>query len=70
VAGDSGNDSEMLIGDTLAVVVGNHSSELEHLRGLEQVYFAQKDYAGGILEGLEHYNFGKPVSPVLEKMDG
>jgi len=70
VAGDSGNDSEMLIGDTMAVVVGNHSSELEHLRGLEQVYFAQKDYAGGILEGLEHYNFGKPVSPVLEKMDG
>jgi len=70
VAGDSGNDSEMLIGDTLAVVVGNHSSELEHLRGLEQVYFAQKGYAGGILEGLEHYNFGKPVSPVLEKMDG
>ena len=25
VAGDSGNDEEMLLGDTLAVVVGNHS---------------------------------------------
>ncbi len=58
VAGDSGNDSEMLVGDTLAVVVGNHSSELETLRGLEQVYFAQHDYAAGILEGLDHYGFG------------
>ncbi|MDI1298548.1 HAD-IIB family hydrolase [Methylotenera sp.] len=58
VAGDSGNDSEMLVGDTLAVVVGNHSSELEPLRGLEQVYFAQNYYAAGILEGLDHYGFG------------
>ena len=70
VAGDSGNDSEMLIGDTLAVVVGNHSSELEGLRGLMQVYFAQNGYAGGILEGLEHYKFGKPIAPDLENMDG
>ncbi len=66
VAGDSGNDSEMLIGDTLAVVVGNHSSELEHLRGLEQVYFAEKKYAAGILEGLEHYQFGKLISHSLK----
>jgi sucrose-phosphate synthase len=36
VAGDSGNDAEMLVGDTSAVVVGNHSPELERLRGLEQ----------------------------------
>lgn len=61
VAGDSGNDSEMLIGDTLAVVVGNHSSELESLRGLEQVYFAKKDYAAGIIEGLAHYQFGQSI---------
>ena len=58
MAGDSGNDSEMLVGDTLAVVVGNHSAELESLRGLEQVYFAQAHYAAGILEGLDHYGFG------------
>ncbi|MGB4812908.1 MAG: HAD-IIB family hydrolase [Methylophilaceae bacterium] len=70
VAGDSGNDSEMLIGDTLAVVVGNHSSELESLRGLEQVYFAQKNYAGGILEGLDHYQFGKPLSNDLINLGG
>lgn len=57
VAGDSGNDEEMLVGDTLGVVVGNHSPELETLRGLEQIYFASKPYAHGILEGLAHYGF-------------
>lgn len=57
VSGDSGNDAEMLMGDTSAVVVGNHSPELEPLRGLEQVYFARGSHARGILEGLEHYGF-------------
>ena len=57
VAGDSGNDEEMLLGDTLAVVVANHSSELDHLRGKSRLYFAEHSYAEGILEGIEHYNF-------------
>lgn len=58
VAGNSGNDREMLVGDTLAVVVGNYSPELEPLRELEQVYFAHGRYATGILEGLAHYGLG------------
>jgi sucrose-phosphate synthase len=57
VAGDSGNDLEMLVGDTMAVVVGNHKPELEELRGRDRVYFASAPYAGGILEGIEHYRF-------------
>jgi sucrose-phosphate synthase len=57
VAGDSGNDEAMLKGNTLAVVVGNHSPELEKLRGRTQVYFAKGHYAWGILEALEYYNF-------------
>jgi sucrose-phosphate synthase len=57
VAGDSGNDEEMLVGDTLGIVVGNHSPELEPLRGQEQIYFADHVCANGILEGLEHYGF-------------
>ncbi len=62
VAGDSGNDLEMLVGDTQAVVVSNHSSELETLRGLEQVYFAEARSASGILEGMAHYGFmGNPI---------
>lgn len=57
VAGDSGNDEEMLLGDTLGVVVANHSPELADLRGLEQIYFAEADHAAGILEGMAHYGF-------------
>ena len=57
VAGDSGNDEEMLVGDTLGIVVGNHSPELEPLRGLEQIYFAEHVCARGVLEGIEHYDF-------------
>ena len=59
VAGDSGNDLEMLVGDTMAVVVGNHKPELEELRGRDRVYFASAPFAGGVLEGIEHYGFGK-----------
>ncbi len=57
VAGDSGNDLEMLVGDTMAVVVGNHKPELEELRGRDRVYFASAPYAGGILEGIAGYGF-------------
>lgn len=57
VSGDSGNDLEMLVGDTMAVVVGNHKPELEELRGRDRVYFATAPFAGGILEGIEHYRF-------------
>ncbi|HSH96741.1 MAG: HAD-IIB family hydrolase [Methylophilaceae bacterium] len=56
VAGDSGNDIEMLAGDTLAIVVGNHSAELDILKNQEQIYFSQAHYAAGILEGIEHYD--------------
>ncbi len=57
VAGDSGNDEEMLKGDTLGVVVGNYSEELEKLRDHPKVYFAKSHYASGILEGIQHYKF-------------
>lgn len=57
VAGDSGNDSEMLKGDLLGVVVANYSSELEELKGQNRVYFAKRNYAGGIIDGIEHYHF-------------
>lgn len=59
VAGDSGNDSEMLKGDLLGVVVANYSSELEELKGQNRIYFAKRNYAGGIIDGIKHYNFLK-----------
>lgn len=57
VAGDSGNDADMLSGDTLGVVVGNHTDELEDLRDRHRVYFADRSHAWGVLEGIEHYDF-------------
>lgn len=57
VAGDSGNDEEMLAGNTLGVVVGNYSRELEKLRRYPRIYFAESHHAAGILEGMDYYNF-------------
>lgn len=63
VAGDSGNDVSMLRGNTKAIVVGNHSGELNRLRTQPNIYFAQQHYAWGILEGLGYYQV--PLVPSL-----
>jgi sucrose-phosphate synthase len=57
VCGDSGNDAEMLKGKTMGVVVGNYSPELETLKSAKQIYFAKKDFAAGMMEGMRHYQF-------------
>ncbi|MGB3051641.1 MAG: PfkB family carbohydrate kinase [Polyangiales bacterium] len=57
VAGDSGNDWDMLSGDTLGVVVSNHTPELDKLRGRPRVHFAKSPHARGILEGIDWYDF-------------
>jgi sucrose-phosphate synthase len=57
VCGDSGNDEDMLRGETCGVVVGNYSEELEHLKGRRRIYFSNEEYAAGVLDGLQHYNF-------------
>ena len=57
VAGDSGNDIEMLKGDLLGVVVANYSKELENLKGSRRIYFSDKRFAAGIKDGINHYNF-------------
>jgi sucrose-phosphate synthase len=57
VSGDSDNDEDMLRGEMLGVVVGNHHPDLDKLRGLKNVYFAKANHAAGILEGFENYGF-------------
>ncbi|MFN2267222.1 MAG: HAD-IIB family hydrolase [Desulfonatronovibrio sp.] len=57
VAGDSGNDREMLSGNTLSVVVGNYSPELRSLPQTPTIYFASDDYSAGIIEGMTYYGF-------------
>jgi sucrose-phosphate synthase len=63
-AGDSGNDRDMLVGDMMGIVVGNHSPELGSLRGRTRVYFAHQPRAAGILEGIRHYalRYGFPAA--------
>lgn len=65
--GDSGNDEEMLRGELLGVVVGNYEKELETLKGLRKIYFAQNQYSAGIIEGLDHYRLPQEVRQAKEK---
>ncbi len=67
IAGNSGNDSEMLAGNTLGVVVGNYSVELEKLREYPRVYFADAHHAAGIIEGIEYYDFLDTITIPNEK---
>ncbi|MGD2187666.1 MAG: HAD-IIB family hydrolase, partial [Desulfobacterales bacterium] len=62
VCGDSGNDEEMLRGEPLGVVVGNYSPELKKLKGMRGIYFAKQKFSGGILEGIERYQFIKKAT--------
>lgn len=59
--GDSGNDIALFeVGDERGIIVGNARPELrnwyeEHRQ--DSLYFAQASCAGGILEGLKHFEF-------------
>ncbi len=57
VAGDSGNDEEMLKGELLGVVVANYSKELDLLKGSKRIHFSEREYAGGIIDGINYYEF-------------
>ncbi len=56
-AGDSGNDLSMLDRDWIGIVPAGYQAELEILRGRRNVYFAMRLGAGGVLEGLRHFEF-------------
>ncbi len=58
VIGGSGADEDMMRGNMLAAVVGNRSHEdLSQLVDQERIYFAGKNYALGILEAIDYYDF-------------
>jgi len=58
VAGGSGADEDMMRGNMLGVVVANrHNEELSNITDAEAIYFATKEYADGILEAIDHYDF-------------
>lgn len=51
-AGDSGNDLDMLEACHNAIVVANGEPGLQKLKSKPTVYFAEKPYAAGALEGM------------------
>ena len=58
--GGSGNDEDMIRGNTLAVVTANRREEvLSSLVDLELVYFSDQPRAAGLLEAIDHYDFFK-----------
>lgn len=57
VAGDSGNDADMLRLGGLGVVVGNHQPELEKIARRPNVYMAEGHHAWGVVEGIRHWGF-------------
>jgi sucrose-6F-phosphate phosphohydrolase len=58
-AGDSGNDRSMLEEFERGIIVGNAQPELGDLKNnahKTSFYFAKKNYAAGVAEGLRHFN--------------
>ena len=59
--GDSGNDLALFrVGEERGVIVGNAQAELldwHHRYPCDHRYLAQAEYAAGILEGLQHFQF-------------
>ncbi len=67
VAGDSGNDLDMLEAAANAIVVSNHDPVLARLRGRPSVYFARAPYAAGALEGVVAMMDRSEVAPVQQE---
>ncbi|WP_353157120.1 HAD-IIB family hydrolase [Salinisphaera shabanensis] len=55
VAGDSGNDLEMLQTLPCAIVVANYRDGLNKAAGLGHAYFARATHARGVIEGVAHF---------------
>jgi sucrose-phosphate synthase len=58
VTGGSGNDEDLIRGNTLAVVTANrHGDELSNLVDLDRVYFSDQPQVAGLLDAIDHYDF-------------
>ncbi|MFK5596312.1 HAD-IIB family hydrolase [Methylobacterium sp. HMF5984] len=55
VAGDSGNDVEMLRAQAQAIIVANYSDDLASHAALKHSYVARTSHARGIIEGVGHF---------------
>jgi len=55
VAGDSGNDVEMLRAGRQAIIVANFSDDLASHTALKHSYVARATHARGVIEGVAHF---------------
>lgn len=55
VAGDSGNDLDMLRSVPCSIVVANHCDGILNAPGMNHVYSATEAHALGIIEGMKHF---------------
>ncbi|MCS2610408.1 HAD-IIB family hydrolase [Halomonas dongshanensis] len=55
VAGDSGNDLDMLRAAPCSIVVANYSDDLLDAPGMAHAYCTQAAHAQGVIEGVEHF---------------
>ncbi len=63
VCGDSANDLAMFQYDFSGIIVGNAHPELRALEG-PAIYKSPRDYAAGVLDGLDHWLHRRPRMPV------
>lgn len=63
VAGNSGNDADMLSSGVRAIAVGNATPDLKTLR-LPKLYHASDTYAAGVLEGLAYWMCKSPLHQI------
>ncbi|WP_252105946.1 MULTISPECIES: HAD-IIB family hydrolase [unclassified Halomonas] len=55
VAGDSGNDLDMLRASPCSILVANYSDGLAQAPGMGHVYIARAPHAQGVIEGVKHF---------------
>ncbi len=53
--GDSGNDRDMFTSPLRSIIVANHEESLNNIRKNKRIFFATKNHAAGVLEGLYHF---------------
>lgn len=61
VAGDSGNDRDMMDRGYKSIIVANHASDLDDLVGKPGVFLSSSPGAAGVLEGLAHFGFSDTI---------
>ena len=70
VSGDSGNDIDMLGSASNPVIVANHRDGITKRPDLAHAYVANAPFAGGIIEGVRHFEALRIVEPAPSRQAG